>query len=261
MTTITSKRPMTNLSFHFYEIKLRFFYIGVSMLCTFLIFSTHQLEIIYIIGKPFINLQQTFIFLELTEALSTLLQVSAILTSVVVFAFVIYHFWSFVIPSFYKKQQQQKRMLVSFFIVVLFCEILVTYFLLLPIICNFLLSFELDSTRNTPSFFSDTPFSQKNEFVSLLSVEFSVRITSYIHLVLKVFTFLFLVFQLPFCICYLYSKKIIEVSSFYFHRKIYSVIALLLAAVVVPPDFLMQLVVALIFYILFEFFIFIGFFF
>ena len=242
---------MANIHNHFFEIKSRFFYLIFSALCTFLMFYHYQLEIVYVIGKPFIELQQTFIFLELTEAFYTLLKISVIFTIILIIPFLVYQFWSFFIPSFYKFQRNQINFFVVLIICLLFCEIFFTYSVLLPKICDFLLSFEMTSNLDNSRFY----------FKPLISVEFTARFESYVKLLVKFFTVTFLLFQIPLFVCVLYSKKILHVSSFFQNRKLLSLISLLLSAFLVPPDFISQLVVAIFFFLLFECLIFIGLFF
>ena len=92
---------MSNLSLHFLEIKLRCLYLLFSTIMTFVFSYNFQLEAFYLIGKPFLEFQQKFVFLELTEAFYTVVRISTIFTLVVIFPFMIYHFWSFFVPSFY----------------------------------------------------------------------------------------------------------------------------------------------------------------
>ena len=172
---------MANIHHHFFEIKSRFIYLLISTLCTFLMFYNHQIEIVYIIGKPFIELQQTFIFLELTEAFYTLLKISGILTILVIIPFFIYHFWSFFIPSFYRFERNKINFFVILFLCLFFCEIFFTYFLLLPKICNFLLSFEMTSNLKNSGLHLDP----------LISVEFTARFESYVKLLVKFFIVIF----------------------------------------------------------------------
>jgi sec-independent protein translocase protein TatC len=242
---------MTNLHYHLLEIKSRFFYLILSTFCTFLIFYNSQIEIVYIIGKPFIQLQQTFVFLELTEAFYTLLRISLIFTLILLIPFFMFHFWSFLIPSFYRFERTRINFFVILFLSLFLCEILLTYFLLLPKICHFLLSFEITGHLENSSLHLEP----------LISVEFSARIESYVKLILKISSVIIFLFQIPLCICILYSKKFLHVSSFYTNRKICSLFSLLVSAFLVPPDLVSQLIVAIFFSILFEIFIFIGFFF
>ena len=242
---------MANIHYHLLEIKSRFFYLISSTLCTFFLFYSYQIEIVYIIGKPFIELHQTFIFLELTEAFYTLLKISTILTIILIIPFFFYHFWSFFIPSFYQSERKQINFFVVLFLFLFVCEILLIYFYLLPKICHFLISFEMASNLDNSGLY----------LVPLISVEFTARIESYVKLIIKISSILLLFFQIPLCICILYSKRLIHVSSFYNNRKILSLMALLISAFLVPPDALSQLIVALFFFLVFEFFIFVGFFF
>ena len=96
---------------------------------------------------------------------------------------------------------------------------------------------------------------------SLVSVEFTARIASYVTLVVKIMTTVLVFFQIPFGVSFLYSKKILQVSTFYLNRKYLVGISLLVSAFIVPPDFSSQLGLTFLFYFLFEFLIFIGLFF
>ncbi len=241
---------MTNFHNHLFEIKLRFFYLIFSAILTFFLSVNYPVELIYVIGKPFIELEQTFIFLELTEAFSTLLRMSTIISLVLMIPFFFFHIWSFFIPSFYKTQRTQIIYFVFFIFCMFITEILITYLVLLPKIFSFLISFEITS-ENWQSAIHLKP---------LISVEFTARIESYVKLMVKLFTMILVMFQIPLCVCFLYSKKFLDVSFFYHNRKFSSLISLLLAAIIVPPDMVSQLVVAFCFFLIFEFLIFFGFF-
>lgn len=242
---------MPNINYHLYEIKSRFFYLFFSTFCTFLTLYHYKIEIVYIIGKPFVTLQQTFIFLELTEAFYTLLKVSLIITALLVIPFFFYQFWGFFIPSFYEIERRKVNFFFLSFIFLWLCEILVTYFIFLPKICNFLISFEMVSDFQNSGLFLQP----------IITVEFSARFESYVKWIMKISSLLFLLFQIPLCVCILYYNKILNVSSLYTNRKILSLISLLMSAFIVPPDVVSQLIVAILFYIVFEFLIFLGLFF
>jgi sec-independent protein translocase protein TatC len=239
---------MTNIQNYLLEIKLRLIYVGVSTISTFLLCSTYQVEMIYIIGKPFIQLRQTFIFLELTEALSTLIQISTFFTIMCVTPLLMYHIWSFWIPSFYQSERGFTHFVFWFFIGLICSEILFTYLVLLPKICNFFIGFEIISQNGFETL--DRP--------GVVHVEFAARIKSYVQWTIKMVTFLLLIFQIPVVFGFLYSKKIFHVHTFYMNRKILAIICLLTAAFFVPPDAIYQVVVSLFFFLVFETIIFIG---
>lgn len=242
---------MTPIHYHLVEIKSRIFYLIFSIIFTFLISYSYPLEIVYIIGKPFVESQQTFVFFELTEAFYTLLRISTLMTFIVIIPFFFYHFWTFFIPSLYQSERNKINFLLILGFFLFIGEILFTYFILLPKMCNFLLSFEITGTTEN-SDFSLNP---------VISVEFTARIASYVKLIVKFSSVILFLFQLPLGICLLYAKKLLHVSSFCNNRKILSLASLLLSAFLVPPDVISQLVVALLFYLVFEILIFIGFFF
>nr|UNZ99597.1 Nad9 [Chlorella vulgaris] len=242
---------MTNLQWHLFEIKLRSIYLIFSTICTFFLFSHYQLELIYIMGKPFIEQQQTFIFLELTEAFYTLLRISTILTVFVIIPFLFYHMVSFLIPSFYKIERNRLIFFFFFFIFLFKSEVFFLYFCVIPKICEFLLSFEITSANSNSAF----------SLIPLVSVEFTARIESYVKLLVRIFTIAVLVFQIPPGVCFFLSKKIFHVSFFYSNRQILSVISLVASAFFVPPEIISQLIVAFLFFLGFEFLIFVGFFF
>lgn len=244
---------MVNFQHHLFELKLRSFYLFLSAISTFFICWNSQLEIVYILGRPFIQLHQTFIFLELTEALYTLVKISFILTLFLLLPLTLYHFWCFLIPSFYQIERFRVNFFYQIFLLLVLSEIVLTYFFLLPQLFKFLLSFEMSSV----SLENSVELSKQ----TLVNVEFTARIASYVTLVVKIMTTVLVFFQIPFGVYFLYSKKILQVSAFYFNRKYIAGISLLVSAFIVPPDLSSQLGLAFLFYLLFEFLIFIGLFF
>jgi sec-independent protein translocase protein TatC len=231
--------------------KYRCFYLLISAFLTFCLCSSSQLELFYLIGKPFLQIQQTFVFLDLTEALYTVLRLSFLITGVLWIPFLVYQVWSFFIPSCYKFQRRKLNFFCMFFWGWVVVELGIIFFLLVPQIFHFLLSFEMTSYTCENS----------HNLGPLVNVEFTARINSYVSLLMKLCLSLFLFFQIPFCFYFLFSKKILRASSFSSNRKICNLMCLLLSAFLVPPDLVTQLLVASFFSFVCEFLIFIGFFF
>ena len=240
---------MSKICYHLQELKWRTFYVIISSLNTFIMCYNYQLEMVYLLGKPFLELQQRFIFLELTEAFYTLLKISTLLTVVVILPLSVYHIWSFLIPSFYEIERRRVNSFLLLFIFLFVSEVLFTYFFLLPKVCEFLISFEMTSQVT------------QSAFPPVISIEFTAQIGSYVRLIVNLSSLILLLFQIPLCVYFLYSKKVLHVSSFLNNRKFLSLFSLLLSALVVPPDVISQLVVALVFYIVLEILIFMGLFF
>ena len=65
---------------HITEIKLRFIYFLFSFVLTLLISYLYKFELLYLITRPFLELQQKFIFVDLTEALYTIIRICISIT-------------------------------------------------------------------------------------------------------------------------------------------------------------------------------------
>jgi len=146
------------------------------------------------------------------------------------------------------------------------------YFKLLPTICEFLLSFEIASTWNSPNngtCQSSVPgsFSPKYQAASdtmfetsLLVIELTARIKSYVKLIIRIFCFLILLFQIPVFFFLLFQWKLIDVHELCKNRKVFFFIALLLSALITPPDLVSQLTITCILIAVYEIVILMGFF-
>ncbi len=192
---------MKQISFYFLEIRLRFFYVLLSIVFTLITISNYQLEMLYVIGRPFVNLNYKFIFIDLTEALSTILKIYGIVTLLFCIFYMIYQFWSFIIPSYYFSERKQLNMELLLILGLFILEILLIYFIILPNICNFLLSFEIQS--------------------NLIIIEFSARIQSYVNLTLRVFCLVLILFQIPILFIIIYKKTWLTSYDLCNNRKIF----------------------------------------
>ena len=251
---------MNTLKFFFFEVKVRFFYLILAFFLNFVLLYSSQIEIVYLIGRPFFAFQHTFIFTDLTEAFSSIVRVSLSMTFFTILPLFLYHFWSFLIPSFY---MCERYLVTRNFLGVLgfyFFEIYMIYALFLPKICGFLLSFEMIS----PTTFSwDKGFGDDTESLGSglglpLLLEIGVRIQSYLELLEKIFCFLLLFFQIPFLCIYFLKTKRVHSYDLCRNRKNFLVIAFLASASISPPDFYSQFFLAFFLFFLYEICIFLG---
>ena len=97
---------MQQLFFHIIEIKSRSFYIFLSFLITLITCYSYQMEILYLIGRPFVKLNQKFIFIDPTEAFYTIIEVSFIISLLCLFPYIIYQIWCFFLPSCYNYEKE-----------------------------------------------------------------------------------------------------------------------------------------------------------
>lgn len=235
---------MRYISSHFSEIRLRFSYITLAFLFSLFCSYINRNEFLYLTCKPFLKFYTKFLFFELTEAFYTTITLSIIISVLSIVPYSFYQLWSFSIPGRYKFERRKFSNLLKIFILVFVIEFVLIYNFIFPLICEFFISFEIKSL-NSP----------------LLSIEFTPRIQSYIGLLLKLFsTFLFL-FQLPFVFFYLFTTKFINCYTLCEHRKVLLFLVLVFSSLISPPDFVSQLLVSGVFYLMYEFIVFLGFFF
>jgi Sec-independent protein secretion pathway component TatC len=138
---------MYQLSYHFLEIRLRFIYLFLSIILTIITSYYYQFEILYIIGRPFLELDHKFILIDLTEALYSILRICIIISILLILPFFLYHLWSFYIPSRYIFERKTINKFSIFFFFMIIIELIFLYFVVFPKICEFLLSFEIISSN------------------------------------------------------------------------------------------------------------------
>lgn len=232
---------MQHIYHHVTEIKLRFIYSIFSLIITLLVSYIFQLELLYIITRPFLELQQKFIFVDLTEALYTIIRICIYTSIFLIIPYIIYQIWSFFIPSCYFSERISINKFLIIFFIVLCLEIFIIYFFLFPKICEFLLSFQI-STPET----------------ALVMVELSARIESYVKLIIRLLIFILFFFQIPFLFVILYYKKICTGYDLCLNRKFVFFLCILFSAFISPPDIFSQSLIIFFFFIIFEFLIYIG---
>ena len=232
---------------YFFEIRLRALYIIFALILSFTFSYFYKYELFYLLSKPFLFFSNQFIFFDLTEGLYTMIRISGIVSFASIIPFMIYQFWSFSAPSFYIFERKKINFFLWFFLITFLLEFLFVYKFLFPKLCEFLLSFEIKSSLSLEKF-------------SIVSIEFSPRIASYIKLTIQLFSFFLLIFQLPFIFIGLFLKNILTSYNLCQQRKLVFFLCIFSSAFISPPDFLSQFFLSIIFYCLYEFIIFIGFF-
>ena len=232
--------------FYFAEIRYRLGYLFCSFLITFYACYFYSLPLIYLIACPFLQskhhislFDKGFIFTNLTEAFHTTLKICFFWSFVFVVPLLLYQLWSFFAPSWHSFERAQKR--VAFISGILlnvfagFCS----YFLILPLFLDFLLNFRVDSP--------------------LFTIQLEARIDSYVKISSVVFLIVHFIFQLPLFFSFLYASGYVNSVFLSLNRKVFVLFLFLLSALLAPPDPLTQFFLFLLFWLLFEFLIWIGF--
>jgi sec-independent protein translocase protein TatC len=275
---------MYQLSYHFLEIRLRVLYSLLSLILTLATSYYYQFEILYIIGRPFLELDQKFILIDLTEAFYTILRVCGTISFLLVIPFFLYHFWSFYIPSRYNFERKSINKFTLVFCFMIFLELLILYFVIFPKICVFLLSFQVVPSNNSlndlhgskltnwilnkqshfPSFF---PIQIENEIENdtLISIkktpvliELTARLESYVNLSTRFYLTVLMIFQIPLLIIMFYYYNIIDCFILCKIRKFFLFSSVLLSAFISPPDIISQSIIAVLLFFLYELLVFVG---
>jgi len=239
---------MQYISYYFFELRLRSMYILFAGILSLAFSYIYKYELFYLISKPFLLFSTQFLFFELTEGLYTMIHIVSVISFGVLIPYSIYQFWSFSIPSYYRFERKKIRRFLWIFLFLFLIEFFFVYWFLFPKLCEFFLSFEIDSLESQ---IEKAP----------VSIEFTPRIASYIKLTIQLFSFFLLLFQLPFIFVGFFAKNILTSYNLCASRKFVFFLCVFFSAFISPPDIISQLILSSVFYSVYELIIFIGFFF
>ena len=230
----------SNFNYQFSEVKLRIGYIILSFLITFLTCYYYYFEIIYIFSKPFLNYEKNFIFTDLTEAFYTSIQISYFFSLYLISPLFIYQLWCFFIPSRFQNERKNVKFTFFFIFICLLLSVLVVYFIILPKLYKFLLTFQIKT--------------------SLVTIELEARIKSYVELACKIFILFTIIFILPIVVLVSMKTNKLKIHALPKNRlKIFFCI-LIVSSIISPPDVFTQIGVSFFFQFVFETLLFLGFF-
>lgn len=217
----------TNLWINFIELKYRLFYFLYSFLLTLLVCFTYRIEIFFLISNFFLEYENGFIYTSLLDPLIIYIKLSLLVTTILVFPVFIYLFGFFFFRSFYSyKLIYSIFYLFSlyFFSFVLF---ILTSNVILPILFEFLINFQLLNTFDLFELKLQATITQYYNF-------YFAYIFIYLFIILIPNTFLFLVF-----VGFLKKDFFLK----YIFRKYLYLIVFFLFLIVSPPDFFLQIII------------------
>jgi sec-independent protein translocase protein TatC len=168
-------------------------------------------------------------YFKLMEPFITELKVALILALSLAFPYIAWQFWKFVTPGLYNKERRRIKYWAVLSWVLFITGTAFSYFIILPIIVHFSLSFQRELVR---------PLLGLGDFISMT--------------VLLLLSF-GLIFQLPIIIMILVGFGVVKKSTLKKQRSLIIVSIALASALLTPPDVMSQLAMALPTYILFEF--------
>lgn len=225
---------------HFAELRNRLLFCFSILFFSFFFFFYFADLVARVLSFPLYNLiedkeTKRMIFTGLPEVFISNLKISFFASFLTTFPIFILQFFLFISPALYKKE---KNFFLPVFCLVpflFFAGILFSYFILIPIVWNFFLSFQ---NLNSEQFFSIELESRYGEYMKLIMyLLFSGGIS-----------FLFPIILMVFC-----KLKILSINTLKQQRKIFFILILLFSAILTPPDVISQLVISIPLYLFYEF--------
>lgn len=247
---------LQNITKHITEVKYRLIYLGFSLFCTFLTCYYFQIEFLYLLIKPFLELNHTFLSTDVTEILTSLISLCFLMSCILLIPFLCYHIWCYLKPGRYYWEMKLQTRFLLFFLLLLCFEFLGIYWYILPEISAFFTSYQIVIHKDT----LDSGFHLKELPDFLKIVEISPKLETILHYNLQLFVVFFFLLQIPvfFIICYHF--KLVTAMQLGKSRKFIFFLSLLFSAFISPPDVFNQSICTLFFLFLFEMCIFVGYF-
>lgn len=242
---------------HFEEIQIRSVYVLISGLSIFMICYYFSEEMGYLLAKPFIQIHirnlsvdlenplktTSFIYTDMKEVFFTYMGISLYISLMALIPILFFHFLNFFASGLYSHEKKQWIFYFAGSFLLFLTGCLFAYYLLLPWLYEFFLSFETNNP-NAPQF---------------LNIYLQPKIQEYfflsIHLILLCGVFA----QLPLFLWILLSTSILpeKISLWILQkRNIAYLLTFFLAAWISPPDITSQIVVAIPWILIYEFTIF-----
>jgi len=209
---------------HWYEIKIRFFYLIFSFIFTLVVSYFYSEVILYFYVVPFISefKEKKFIFTDLSEGFSSCLSVSFNTSILLSFALIVYSINSFLIIGLYKKEYfVLKSIYISSGLSLMFSFYIYKSFIL-PSIIFFFGHFESSK---------------------LFELSLEAKISDYLELIFSSFYLTSFALQLPVILFFLMRFNKIKVLFFIRRRKESTVFIFVLGALFSPPDILTQMLI------------------
>lgn len=246
---------MSSIHYIYTEMRYRVLYIIYSIFCTCVTCYYCQLELIYLLSRPFIFLQQTIQTTGVSEALSTTFRLCfyiGIATSILTCC---YQYWSFIVSSCYEFERKKYTLFFLCLISILLLELYCIYFYILPIVSSFFSSFQVYVERFPDAEDIDltSPYGKDGKII-----EMSPRIESLFVVTSRIISVLCVVFQIPWFFLLLFYFEYCNCFTISRYRKQIYFFIICISALFSPPDLLSQFVCCLVLIFFFEFSLWIG---
>lgn len=235
MLITASESLMENLLPYLLELRKRMikalFLIGI----TFIIFFVYSNQLFYWFTKPLRHISSVqLIAIDVASPLMVPIQLAALLALIITMPYLLYQFWSFVMPALYQKEKRLFRLILFSSIGLFYVGIFFCYFAVLPLVFAF--------------------------FASTLppDVHFSPDISRVLTFCFNLIFVFGLCFELPIIILFLLKMGLVDHQQLKKFRPYFVVLAFTVGMLLTPPDVLSQLMLALPICVLYELGVFIG---
>jgi sec-independent protein translocase protein TatC len=174
--------------------------------------------------QPFIKVmpaQSSFIFTGITEAFITYFKISVVAALFITAPVILFEFWMFVSPGLYENEKKYVYPFIFFGSLCFICGALFCYFVVMPNIYRFFVSYARDFVIPMPD------------------------LKNYMGLTLKLLIIFGIIFELPLVAFYLSKAGIINPTMLRNKRR-YAILAIfIISAIITPPDVVSMILVAL----------------
>ena len=232
---------------HLRELRSRLLYSFIFLIICFFFFLYKASIIGEFLSQPLFDLlkddeDKRMIFTALPEVFLSNLKISLFASFIFALPFLLIQLILFISPAMYKKEKKTLFPILVAIPVLFIIGVIFAYYILLPLIWNFFLSFE-------------------NFFSNGLNVELESRYSEYMRLTMMLLLSAGLSFEFPVVLIILTKFKILSIKTLKNNRKYFFIGILIFSAIFTPPDIISQLGIAIPLIIFYEFsIIFINFF-
>ena len=230
-------RKKVPISFHFAELRYRSFYFFLSCTCTFFSCAFYSNALTYLISTPFSTEREgaLFIFTHVTEGFYAAVDVSLVCTLFFSVPLLIYHIYSFFMPSCYQRERSKLNVLILSALLLFLFSLYMAASFLLPKICLFLQQFQYSSRS--------------------MEIKLQARIGPAVRWSCTTFLFTAFFFQMPVLLSLLLSWGAVDCHYLGEKRRYAFFCILLFSSLFSPPDVSSQCVLALGVFLLYELFL------
>jgi sec-independent protein translocase protein TatC len=225
------------------EIQYRILYCSVSILFNFIIFIFFSKELLFILVKPLLNINEEilfyyFIFTNMSDVLLIYIKIALILAFFFTIPTFLIQIIIFLFRGLYRYEFFFIFVMFLLSVTFLYIILLVLYSYLIPLIWFFFINFELTSAN------------------SLFGVYYEAKINDYINFMFSIFFIFCFFLQFPTIMLFCIYFNFVRINFFILYRKYFIIIFLILGGLFSPPDIFSQLFLSISVLVLYEIIIF-----